>query len=126
MRAFHDEEAKDRRNPPPPNKQRVNRTLAGFKEAMRRAGPQLMQLEYARKATAKGTAQKRPSLTKSGKPRKIRAGQTVQFRSLPGGKTLQRWTFAYEEAGCQAWGVRQCHCNSGNHEPGTRRMSTRR
>lgn len=117
VRAFHDEEAKDSRNPPPRDDQRVNRTPDGFDEAMRRAGPQLKQLDCAKKATAKGTAQKRPSLTKSGKPRKVRAGQTVQFRSLPGWKTLQRWTLAYEEAGCQAWGVRQCNCNSGNHEP---------
>lgn len=102
VRAFHDEEAKDSRNPPPRDDQRVNRTPDGFDEAMRRAGPQLKQLDCAKKATAKGTAQKRPSLTKSGKPRKIRAGQTVQFRSLPGWKTLQRWTLAYEEAGSYA------------------------
>lgn len=117
VRAAYEEAARDRRNPPPPDKQRVNRTLPGFEEAMRRAGPQLMQLDCAKKATGKGGAQKRPSLTKSGKPRKIRAGQTVAFRSLPGATTLKRWTLAYEEAGCQAWGLRQCHCHSGNHEP---------
>jgi putative transposase len=117
VRAFHDEEAKDRRNPPPAGEQRVNRTQAGYGEAMRRAGPRLMQLDCAKKATAKEAAQKRPSLTKSGKRRKVRAGRTVALRSLPGAKTLQRWTLGYEEAGCEAWGVRQCHCNSGNHEP---------
>lgn len=115
--AFHDEEAKDLRNPPPPDQQRVNRTKAGFEEAMRRARPQLMQLDYAKKAAAKEAAQSRPSLAKSGMRRKIRAGRAVVFRSLPGAKTLQRWTVAYEEAGCEAWGLRQCHCNSGNYKP---------
>lgn len=115
--AFHDEEANDRRNPPPQDQQRVNRTRVGFEEAMRRARPQLMQLDYAKKAAPKKAAQLRPSLAKSGMRRKIRAGRTVVVRSLPGAKTLQRWTLAYEEAGCEAWGLRQCHCNSGNHKP---------
>lgn len=117
VRAFYDEETRDRRNPPPPNKQRVNRTRPGYEEAMLRVGPQLMRLDCAKKAKGKGTAQKRPSVTKSGKPRKVRAGQKVEFRSLPDATTLKRYILAYEEAGCQAWGLRHCNCNSGNREP---------
>ncbi len=129
VRAFHDEEARDRRNPPPPDKQRVNRTRVGFNEAMRRAGPQLMQLDCAKKATAKkaaakGAVQKRPSLTKSGKPRKIRAGQTVQFRSLPGAKTLQNWTLAYEEAGCHAGACASATATAATTNPGSPPTST--
>lgn len=117
VRAYYDEKTKDQRNPPPAGQQRVNRTLPGFEEAMRRAGPRLMQLDYAKKAAAQQAAQKRPSLNKSGHPRKVRVGRTVVLRSPPCPTTLRRWILAYEEAGCQAWGLRQCHCNSGNHEP---------
>ncbi|KQQ13640.1 hypothetical protein ASF53_11750 [Methylobacterium sp. Leaf123] len=121
VRAFLDFEAQDCRNPPPAGQQRVNRTEAGLKEAMRRAGPQLMQLDYAKKAgsglkrTARGV--KAPPLSKSGNRRKARAGQKISFRAPPGPRTLLRYVVSYEEAGCQAWGLRQCHCNSGNREP---------
>ncbi len=110
-----------REDPPPRDKQRVNRTAPGFAEAMRLAGPDLLQLDYARREKPKrhGGASERserqPSVTKTGAPRKIRAGTEIAFRALPGSRTLQTWLGAYEDAGCEAWGLRQCHCNSGNH-----------
>ena len=88
---------------------------------MRIAGPDIMQLDYARREKPKRRSrtskqgERQLSLTKSGAPRKIRAGTEIVFRALPGSRTLQDWLGAYEDAGCEAWGLRQCHCNSGNH-----------
>lgn len=121
VKAFLRLEKLHRQDPPPRNKQRVNRTGPGFAEAMRLAGHEILQLDYARREKPKrrGSSSKQgersPSLTKSGAPRKIRVGTEIVFRSLPGSRTLQTWLGAYEDAGCELWGLRQCNCNSGNH-----------
>lgn len=121
VKAFLRLEQQHRQDPPPRDKQRVNRTGPGFAEAMRLAGHEILQLDYARREKPKrrGGSSKQgerpPSLNKSGAPRKIRVGTVIVFRSLPGSRTLQTWLGAYEDAGCELWGLRQCNCNSGNH-----------
>ncbi|MCJ2094389.1 hypothetical protein MKK67_18095 [Methylobacterium sp. J-072] len=121
VKAFLRLEKLHRQNPPPKGKQRVNRTDAGFAEAMRLAGPDLLQLDYARHETAKCAdgslkqGERQPSLTKSGAPRKIRAGTKIVFRALPGSRTLQDYVNAYEDAGCELWGLRQRNGDSGNY-----------
>lgn len=125
VRVFHDLERQHRVDPPRDPAMRVNRTAPGFKAAMKLAAPDLMQLSIARKelptkarlSSQKTTAASQTRLTKSGKERKAYAGTTFNLRSPPCARTLQSWVSAYEEAGCQAWGLRQCHCQRGNRDP---------
>lgn len=116
---------KHRAEPPRSPEERVKRTGPGFKAAIRLAAPALMQLAIARKESSakhgRGSREtataSQPRLTKSGKARKAYAGTTFHLRSPPCARTLQNWVLAYEEAGCQMWGLRQCHCRRGNREP---------
>ncbi len=114
-----------RADPPSNPEECVKRTGPGYEAAIQLATPALMQLAIAHKpiSAKHGRGSKetstgsQPRLTKSGKARKSYAGTPFTLRSPPCARTLQTWVSAYEEAGCQAWGLRQCHCQRGNREP---------